>query len=334
MEWHPDKATGSEENFKKLVKAYSIISNSKSRKAYDRRRQNKASTFKSRFSKAATAATTTAKKVMNDFVDEGLFDALDKFLGRKKDPKNISAKIKITIEELYSGVDKKIKFKRKEYCKECSGSGAADRKSVKMCTECFGVGYTISDLASLFSREPCKDCDSTGKIILNKCSDCKGKGEQKYEREFTFPIPKDLNLGDGNDKDTLILPDEGEYGGDLLIDVNLKNHKYYEVEWPNLHIEVPIKFYQSILGDCLEIETLRGSAYFNIKAGTGSGEEIVLKGYGLRKTDKNKNTTLGNLHIKILLEMPKRINKKQRELLEEYRRFDRNAKKSSPKNKR
>ena len=116
MEWHPDRPTGSEQKFKKLVRAHAILSNEDSKKAYDRRKKNTSSNFASRFSKVASAASTTAKKVMNDFVDEGLFDTLDKFLGRQKEPKNVEVNIQITLEELYEGADKTVSFKRHELC--------------------------------------------------------------------------------------------------------------------------------------------------------------------------------------------------------------------------
>ena len=129
------------------------------------------------------------------------------------------------------------------------------------------------------------------------------------------------------------MPGEGEYGGDLTVDVSLKSHRFYDVDWPDLHLDVSIMFYQAILGDCLEIDTLKGSAFFNIKPGTKHEDTMILKGYGLRKVDKNKKVTSGDLHIKLLVEIPKRINKKQRALLEEYKELDRNKQKIKPKTK-
>lgn len=319
MECHPDRASGSEEKFKKLVIAYDVLSKPDSRQKYDRRRNNSPTTFTSRFSKVASAASTTARKVMNDFVDDGLFDVLDKILGRKKESNNIETKVKISIEELYAGADKQIKFKRNEICEECKGRGSEGTDNIKPCVECYGLGRAT--LADYFTKAECKKCKGTGRIILKKCSSCKGAGEKKYERDFVFPIPKDLNLGKGKDRDTLIMPGEGEYGGDLLIQVNLKTHKYYTVKWPDLYIDLPIQFYQAILGDYLEIETLRGPAVFKVNPGTEQGEIIRLEGYGLRKT-KNGSQKLGDLYINIIIAVPKRINKEQRKLLEEYKEYD------------
>lgn len=330
-EWHPDRPGGSPQKFRDLVDAYDILKNPETRKSYDRKLNNSAEAFTSRFSSVASAAQATAKKVMNDFVDEGLFDTLDKFLGRKKEAKNIEASIKISLEELYSGADKTVTFKRLEECDACEGLGAESKADVKICVECIGLGQTVSNFAALFTKEDCKKCKGLGKIITKKCSTCKGKGEKKYKRDFTFPVPTDLNFG--RDKDRLILPDEGEYGGDLLITVDLKDHKYYDVKWPHLYIDLPIEFYQAILGDYLELETLRGSALFKIPQGTETGDMITLKGYGLRQTDKAGNTSLGNLYITVTVSVPKRINKQQRALLEQYKELDRNKKKRKPINK-
>lgn len=330
LEWHPDRPTGSAEKFKQLVDAYNVLNDPEARKNYDRRRNSNPATFASKFSQVASAASTTAKKVVTDFVDDGLFDTLDKFLGRKKEPKNIEIEIKITLEELYEGADKQVFFKRMEACDVCEGRGAERKEDIKLCVECYGVGHTVSvsNLASLFSKEDCKRCKGAGKIITQKCSGCKGKGEKKYDREFTFPIPKDLNLG--VDKDRLVLPGEGEYGGDLLIQVDLKPHKYYEVSWPDLSVELPIQFYQAILGDYLEIDTLRGPALFKVPPGTEHNEQIVLKNYGLRKTDQAGNTKFGDLNVKLQIAIPKRLTKEQRKLLEDYRDLERTKSKNKP----
>ena len=135
-----------------------------------------------------------------------------------------------------------------------------------------------------------------------------------------------MNLG--IDKDRLVLPGEGEFGGDLLLQVSLKPHKYYTVSWPDLSVEIPVQFYQVILGDYLEIDTLRGAALFKIDAGTEHGEQIILKGYGLRKTDAAGVTKYGDLTVKIEVAVPKRISKEQRKVLEDFRDLERNKTKN------
>lgn len=319
-ECHPDTATGSEAAFKQLVDAYSVIGNVERRKDYDRRRNNSPASFASRFSKVADVASTTAKKVVSDIVDDGIFDTLDRILGRKKEPRNIETGVKVTLEELYEGVDKKVTFKRMEACDVCKGRGAVSKDDIKVCIECYGLGHVVNNLASLFAKEECRKCKGTGRLILNRCYECEGKGECKFERELTFLLPKDLNIGSEEDK--LIIPNEGEYGGNLFVQVELRPHPHYEIKWPNLEIELPIKFYQAILGDNLEIKTLKGSAFFKIDPGTEHGDTITLKNYGLRYLDRDKNLQYGDLIVKLSIAIPKRLNKKQREILESYKALD------------
>ena len=312
-EWHPDKQSGSSDLFKKLVAAYNVIGNEERRKSYDRR-INSPQSFTSRFSNVATVA---AKKVMNDFVDEGLFDTLDKFFGRASEPKNIEMEIEITIEELYSGQEKAISFSRLEVCRKCEGSGARSNNDVAICTDCYGVGSVSASagIASFFSRDKCNSCNGLGRQIKRKCTICKGNGEKQYKRKFSFSIPSDLKVG--GTKDRLILPEEGEHGGDLVLTVNMKNHKFYSVSWPNLSVEVPIKFYQAILGDYLEINTLKGAAFFKLPPGTQDNDVITLKGYGLRDVG-----TLGDLEICVKIQLPRMISSSQRALLKAYKEED------------
>jgi len=330
MVWHPDRATGSEENFKKLVDAYKILGNTNSRIEYDRRLKITPETFTSRFSKVAEVATSTAKKVVNDFVSDGIFDTLDEILGRKKESNNLELDIKITLEELYSGSDKRVVFKRKELCDSCKGRGAHSPSDIEVCEKCYGIGHTMKNIVDFFTKETCKKCKGKGKVIKKKCLECKGKGENKYERDFMFSIPNDLNFGDAKDK--LIVPNEGEYGGDLLLNIDVKPHKFYEVDWPHLYIKLPIKFYQAILGDIIEINTLQGPAVFKINPGTEYGNKFTLRKYGLRKTIKNGDIVFGDLHITLLIDIPKKLTKKQHQLLEDYKQNDRSRKKIKTKN--
>lgn len=333
LEWHPDKKGGSEEKFKRLVDSYKILNSPDLRRKYDRKRNNTPESLIGKFggfkgaAKAAKAAADTIRSTVNDFVGENIVDTIDEILGRKKEPQDIELSIKISLEELYDGADKRVVFKRDEPCESCKGRGGSD---VNVCPTCYGVGSRPpSDISDFFTNHECTKCKGSGKVIKNKCGECKGRGERRYERDFTFTVPQDLNFGE--EKDRLILPKEGSYGGNLLIHVDLKSHRFYEVEWPNLKIELPIKIYQAILGDFIEIDTLKGAAVFKISPGTEHGDIITLKGYGLRKTENN-STEYGDLQIRVAIEIPKKVNKKQKELLEAYKESDK-SKKNKPKTK-
>lgn len=326
MEWHPDRAPGNEHLFKKLVEAYAVLSDPKQREEYDvvlRRRRNtgSASAFTQKFSKVVS----NAADVVNNIVDDNIFEKIDILMGRKFEPHNVEIKIKISLEELYNGADKQIVFKRNEACEACKGRGAKTRDDFIICNKCYTLGR-MPHYTSIFTKKACDKCDGRGKIIINKCEGCSGTGLCKNEVELTIPIPKNLNT-----KDTLIVPGEGEHGGNLLIAVELKEHPYFEVSWPDLSAEIPIKYYQAILGDNLEIDTLKGSAFFKVPPGTQHGDSVLLKGYGLRKEDEDD---FGDLTVNFSVVMPAKVTQEHQALLEEIRNLDKNKKKIKPNKKK
>lgn len=321
LEYHPDKNPGNleaEEKFKKVNEAYNTLKDPDKKKSYDRKKSG-ASFFTSKF----VTPPRDVANIVNDILDENLFDKMDQMLGRVLEVKNIELKISLTLEELYNGVDKSVSFRRNEKCDTCKGRGAVNREDFKLCDLCYGLGHAPK-LSSLLRKEKnkCVKCKGLGKLILNKCKDCKGNGICKKEISLVIPIPTGLNT-----KDKLVVPEEGEGNGDLIIQIETLPHPYFEILPPyDLSIELPITFYQAILGDYLEIDTLKGPAYFKIEAGSQSGDSVVLKTYGLKNGEGH-----GDLIIKIIVNMPSHISVEQRQLLEQYKDLDKAKNKPKPK---
>lgn len=318
LDLHPDRNPNNpekEKQFKELVEAYKVLGNKDLRQKYDRKR-NAASNIRDKFSGFSKAATSAAE-VLNDFIDESLFDALSKFFKGTLKPQDIAVKLKIDLEDLYSGSYKTVSFKRNEICLTCNGRGAETKEDFKTCGTCLGSGQKL-DIRSLFSNQKCNECKGVGHIIKNKCKDCKGKGLCENQIELTIQIFKDLSFEKGISKDNLIVENEGEHGGNLIITVILNKHKYYDVNWPNLFVTVPVEFYHAMLGSVLEIETLKGIALFSVPENTQDGDIITLEDYGLRTSEK----TFGDLKIKIVIDFPKKISKQKKVLLEEYMKLD------------
>jgi molecular chaperone DnaJ len=316
---HPDVSPGSEQEFKELADAYRILSKLTSRKDYDRNLAAR-NRFSAKFSEAATTAATAAAKVVDDLIDGDLFDRIDQFLRGKLVPKDIETTVKITLEELYDGLDKQVTFKRNEKCTPCKGRGAVTRDDFVICHTCYGFGYKKpKKLTDVLSRKPCTKCRGSGKLITNKCKACKGKGLCKKEVELIIPIPNDLNIW--SQKDKLIVEGEGEHGGNLLILVALSPHPHFEVDYPNLNAEIPVQFYQAILGDLLEVDTLKGSAFFRIDPGSTDGTSVRLDGYGLQTSIGE----FGDLRIKLKVVIPHRVSKDKKLLLEKYKELDRSS---------
>lgn len=310
MECHPDRNQGNleaETTFKKLNEAYNILKDPEKRRSYDRKRSG--GFLNSNFISPPTSRDVV--NVVNEILDENLFDKIDQVLGRSFEAKNIELKSQLTLEELYNGTDKSIVFKRKEKCETCKGRGGVNREDFKLCDFCYGLGHAPK-LSSLLKKEKskCNKCRGLGKIIINKCKDCKGACVVQKEVELIIPIPKGLNT-----KDKLIVPSEGEGGGDLLINIEVLPHQHYEIiNSYDLITEIFITFYQAILGDYLEIQTLKGKAYFKIPAGSQNDDIVYLKDYGLRNGDG-----YGELAIKLKLRMPTMVSTEQRQLLEKYK---------------
>lgn len=313
MECHPDRNQNNPEaeiSFKKLNEAYNILKDPEKRKSYDRKRAG--GFLSSRFITPPTSRDVV--NAVNEILDENLFDKIDQVLGRTFEAKNIEITLQLTLEELYNGADKTIIFKRNEKCDTCKGRGAINREDFKLCDLCYGLGHAPK-LSSLLRKEKnrCAKCRGLGKIIINKCKDCKGSCNSQKEVELVIPIPKGLNI-----KDRLIVPEEGESGGDLFLHIETQSHNKFTItNLYDLSTQLTINFYQAILGDYLEIETLKGPAYFKIEPGSQHLDIVVLKGYGLKNGDN-----YGDLLITLEVKLPTFLTLEQRQLLEKFKELD------------
>lgn len=305
--YHPDKnkEPDAERIFKDITKANEILTDQASRQAYDRK-VFASELIRNRFS------TSMASEVISSMFDENIVDTLDKIMGRTPDKKSVEISIEITLEELYSGADVEVSFQRHESCDNCKGRGAVKREDFKICTACLGLGV-IPSVSSLFKKNECPQCKGLGKIIINKCSPCDGSGLMNKKIRLIIPIPKNTEHDE-----RLVVNGEGEGGGNLYINIKLKQHEYFEVNNRDLKVSFLIPFYQAILGELLEIETLKGPAFFKIEEGSQNGDSITLKGYGLKKQEED----YGDLIISLFVYIPKQVTDEQKILLEKYRDSD------------
>lgn len=328
FQYHPDRNPDNpqaESTFKEIAEAYRILGNEELRKAYDRRSQV-SDYLSNKFS--ASRAAATAAEVVNDIIDDSLFERLDKLFKSGTRPQDIELEVRLTLEEFFCGTDKDVSFKKNEPCLDCKGRGAIKREDFKICHSCLGSGWDPTNIVSLITKKECKKCRGSGKIISKKCAGCKGKGLVKKDVTLTIPIPNDLDILQVNKGlEKLIVPNEGEHGGNLVVSVTLKSHKFFEVQGYDILVSVPVQFYQAILGDYLEIDTLKGSAYFKLPPGSQTGDEIVLSGYGLRKSENS----YGDMIIQITVETISSLTPEQRTLLEQIQRMDKTKGKNKPK---
>lgn len=224
--------------------------------------------------------------------------------------------LSISLEEAFTGLDKKINFSTETKCEPCQGKGTKDSEGFKTCGGCGGAGVIRMQQGFFAVEQTCGQCSGAGKIIKNPCSSCHGSGRMHKQKSLVVNIPA------GVENNTRIrIAGEGEAGirggasGDLYVFISVKEHDIYKVEGANLHCKLPLSFTKAALGGEVEIPTIDGKKVtLKVPAGTETGEKIRLKEKGMSKI---RSSVRGDLYAHAYVQTPKNLSKKQKELLEE-----------------
>lgn len=327
MQYHPDRAPDEkkkeyEEKFKEMSEAAAVLSDEKKRQQYDQ--------FGSEsFSGTAGGAGFEGfdfSDIMSQF-RSGTFgdfdDIFDHIFGggqtrsrsRGRRGQDLLYELEVDLEEAASGIDKTIELNKLERCSECSGKGA---KTFESCHHCHGSGYlkrTQRTAFGLFQQTgPCPYCHGRGELPQDSCRNCGGEGVVRKKKKLEVTIPAGIE-----DDMRLRVPGEGEYNGsngDLYIQVHVKQHKLFERKGDDLHITVPISFTQAVLGDEIEVPTISGKAILTIPSGTPSETIFRMKNKGLPSVH---DSSQGDQMVKIRIEVPKKLSKKQIELIKQLK---------------
>lgn len=322
MKYHPDKNPGdkeAEEKFKEINEAYAVLSDPEQKSKYDK------------FGHAGVDPNSFAGGGgfggFGGFED--IFDMFGSAFGgfggssrrRSNGPRkgsDIQKTMTIDFEEAAFGVKKQIKLTKNVKCKTCGGTGATPGTSKKTCPKCGGTGEVRTQqktpLGVFQSVSPCPDCNGTGEINENPCSDCGGTGRVRDTVTISINIPA------GVDNDSVIpVRGQGEPGinggpdGDLYIVLNVRPHKIFERRGQDLWLEIPITFNQAALGDEIIVPTLEEKVSYKIPQGTQPGTVFRLRGKGIKSVRSNRK---GDLYVKVSLEVPTKLNKKQKKAIE------------------
>lgn len=231
--------------------------------------------------------------------------------------------IEIKLEEVFSGVEKKIRLRKEDTCDACNGEGGTD---LDICSSCGGSGATTTIKRTPFgafqTQTVCHTCHGRGKSIKTKCSVCHGTGHVEKDKTITVTIPEGIESGT-----KLRVAGEGEPGepgaqqGDLYVVVFVKEHPVFERDGSDLYIEVPISFSQAALGTTITIPTIDGKADLKIPSGIQPGTILRMKNKGLPHM---RAYSQGDQFVKITVDVPKSLTKKQKELLEELEKISKN----------
>ncbi len=333
LQYHPDKNPGdkaSEDKFKEAAEAYEVLSDADKRARYDRHGHagvdpngmggfsgTGGMTMDDIFSQFSDIFGESGGGFSSQFYDRGGGSARP----RGQRGTNLRIKVTLTLEEIATGVTKKIKVKKQLTCDVCNGSGAKDSNSVSTCNTCRGAGYVRqvknTFLGQMQATVTCPTCSGTGTTVTANCVKCKGDGVVYGEEMIDMEIPGGVEEGM-----QLSLRGKGNMGlkggpaGDLLITIEEKPHDYLQRDGMNLIHDLYVNFADAALGTSLEVPTIDGKVKIKIPPGTQSGKIFRLKDKGLPSVQTYGR---GDQLIHVNVWTPKKFNEEERQVLEKLR---------------
>lgn len=329
LQYHPDRNPGdkqAEEKFKEAAEAYDVLSDDEKRRRYDQ--FGHAGVGSSAASEGGGFGGFDMEDIFSRFGDifsDFGFGGFESGFGRRSSRQrvnkgtNLRIKVKLTLQEIATGVEKKIKVRKLVQCTACNGTGAKDSHSYRECSTCNGQGYVTrisrTILGQMQTTSPCPTCNGEGRIITSKCNKCAGEGVVHDEEVLNINIPAgvaegmQLSMsGKGN------AARHGGVPGDLIILIEEEKHPDFIREDNNLIYNLIVSIPQAILGSAIEIPTIEGSKIkVKIDPGTTSGKLLRIRGKGLPEL---QGYGRGDMIVRVIVYIPTNISKEERKILE------------------
>lgn len=330
MQYHPDRNPGdkeAEEKFKEAAEAYEVLSDPEKRRRYDQ------------FGHEGMRGTdftqwSDINDIFNHFRDifsgSGFGGSIfDDFFGGSTSTRSrrstsvqrgsdLRVKMKLTLEEIATGVTKKIKIKRYKKCSSCNGLGAEGNNGFRTCPVCNGTGEIRQVSRSIFGQfvniTTCSNCGGEGKVISNPCKICGGEGRVQEEATVSIDIPAGVSTGN-----YLTLRGEGNAGrrngpsGDLIVVIEEIPHDTFQRQGDDIIYELNLSIPEAVLGGEVEVPTLSGKAKLKLEPGLSPGKILRMKGKGLPNVNSKKH---GDQLIVINIYIPSRVSQHEKELLQ------------------
>ena len=324
MEFHPDRnrTPGAEDKFKEINEAYQVLGDQEKRARYDR------------FGHAGVNGGGSGSDRPFDGFDPfgGFGDIFDTFFGgggqqranRARPGEDITQRITLSFEEAVFGCERDIEINRVEPCHHCSGAGNEPGTPVTTCATCHGSGQVRRAQRSVFGQfavaTPCGDCRATGRVIETPCRNCRARGVERRQRTRAITIPAGIENGM-----QVRVTGEGDAGsnggppGNLYVQVRVLDHPVFVRDGFDLVCDLSINMAEAALGVTKPAPTLEGEEVpLEIPAGAKSGSYFRLRGRGIPhlRRDGRMNNRRGDIRVIVTVDIPARLNKYQRELLE------------------
>ncbi len=328
--YHPDnKETGDEAKFKEIGEAYAVLSDEQKRKQYDQ------------FGHAAfdgtggpgfggfggfggfSADDIDLGSIFDDIFGAGMFGGSSRRSSRTRPTKGRDSlvKVNLTFEEAVFGCKKTISLDLDSECDSCNGKGGDGEVS---CSTCGGSGRVVQQQRTMFgvfqSETTCPDCNGKGKRYKNICKKCNGEGHVIKNKEIEIEVPEGVNSGH-----QLRISGKGAAGynggpnGDIYIEFNVKDHPLFERKGNDIYVDVPLTVTEAVLGCKKEVPTLTGSVILDIDSGSQPGEQLRMKGKGVKDPSSSRR---GDMYVVLDVIIPNKLDRKQKELFNELAETD------------
>ena len=326
MKYHPDRNPGdkqAEDKFKEAAEAYDVLSHDEKRARYDRFGH---AGVNGGFGGAGGGPQgfhdindifSAFGDIFSDFFGPGMGGPGTRGRGRSRARRgsDLRYRLEVDLKDVISGAQKEIQFDTDEACKTCSGSGAKPGTSPITCLTCGGSGQVVRQQGFFTMATTCPACRGEGVTIKEPCSDCKGRGRKPVKRKLSIQVPPGIETGT-----QLRLTGEGEAGlaggptGDLYVELLVKDDRRFERDGQTLHAEISVSYLQALLGGEIEVDTVTGQSKLTVQPGSHDGTEVHVHGEGVPALRGGRR---GDLIYHLRVEFPKKLTKKEEELLRE-----------------